>query len=71
MFFPDRTSGYREARAGPEARRAFFYSAYGIASRRTILRTMVTKALAKMFPDDPPRFMARTPHGYHDTALDP
>jgi hypothetical protein len=19
-----------------------------------------------MFPDDPPRFMARTPHGYHD-----
>jgi len=22
-----------------------------------------------MFPDDPPRFMARTPHGYHDAAL--
>jgi hypothetical protein len=22
-----------------------------------------------MFPNDPPRFMARTPHGYHDTAL--
>ena len=22
-----------------------------------------------MFPDDPPRFLARTPHGYHDTAL--
>ena len=20
-------------------------------------------------PDDPPRFLARTPHGYHDTAL--
>jgi hypothetical protein len=29
----------------------------------------VTNALARMFPDDPPRFLARTPHGYHDTAL--
>ena len=29
----------------------------------------VTKALARMFPKDPPRFLARTPHGYHDTAL--
>ena len=29
----------------------------------------VTRALAEFFPDDPPRFMARTPHGYHDTGL--
>ena len=29
----------------------------------------VTNALARIFPNDPPRFMARTPHGYHDTAL--
>ncbi len=29
----------------------------------------VTKALAEVFPSDPPRFLARTPHGYHDTAL--
>jgi hypothetical protein len=28
----------------------------------------VTMALGEMFPDDPPRFMARTPHGYHDEA---
>ena len=27
---------------------------------------VVTQALAAVFPDDPPRFMARTPHGYHD-----
>jgi hypothetical protein len=26
----------------------------------------VTEALAALFPHDPPRFMARTPHGYHD-----
>jgi hypothetical protein len=25
-------------------------------------------ALAQVFPSDPPRFMARTPHGYHDKS---
>jgi hypothetical protein len=29
----------------------------------------VTNALAEVFPEDPPRFLARTPHGYYDTAL--
>ena len=29
MFFPDRTSGYREARRGPEARRTFFIQRMG------------------------------------------
>ena len=29
---------------------------------------MVTEALATVFPQDPPRFMARTPHGYHDVT---
>jgi hypothetical protein len=29
---------------------------------------VVTAALASLFPHDPPRFMARTPHGYHDTT---
>lgn len=29
----------------------------------------MTNALAEVFPSDPPRFLARTPHGYHDPAL--
>jgi SAM-dependent methyltransferase len=29
----------------------------------------LTNALARIFPDDPPRFTARTPPGYRDTAL--
>ncbi|HSV47017.1 MAG TPA: hypothetical protein VLJ58_14610 [Ramlibacter sp.] len=28
----------------------------------------MTRALATLFPADPPRFMARVPHGYHDRA---
>ena len=27
---------------------------------------MVAAAATDIFPDDPPRFLARTPHGYHD-----
>jgi hypothetical protein len=27
---------------------------------------VVTEALEQIFPDNPPRFLARTPHGYHD-----
>jgi hypothetical protein len=34
-----------------------------------VLADDVTKALAEVFPNDPPRFLARTPHGYNDTAL--
>ena len=30
---------------------------------------VVTDAVGTLFPDDPPRFLARTPHGYHDVAL--
>src|SRR4051812_41384285 len=29
----------------------------------------VTETLTTMFPNDPPRFLARTPHGYHDVAM--
>ena len=29
----------------------------------------VTRALEAPFPADPPRFMARVPHGYHDPSV--
>src|SRR3954451_1462652 len=29
---------------------------------------VVAEAVAALFPDDPPRFRARTPHGYHDVV---
>ena len=49
-------------------RAARWSSASGTASRTTNSPTSVTAALARRFPDDPPRFLARTPHGYHDRA---
>ena len=30
---------------------------------------IVVKSVAPMFPDNPPMFLDRTPHGHHDTAV--
>jgi ubiquinone/menaquinone biosynthesis C-methylase UbiE len=68
MFFPDRTSGYREARRVLKPGGHFLFSVWD-RIEENVLADDVTNALARIFPDDPPRFLARTPHGYHDTAL--
>ena len=47
---------------------AFLFNAWD-RIEENVFADDVTNALAEFFPDDPPRFMARTPHGYHDTAL--
>ena len=68
MFFPDRTSGYREARRVLKPGGHFLFSVWD-RIEENVFADEVTNALASVFPDDPPRFLARTPHGYHDTAL--
>jgi ubiquinone/menaquinone biosynthesis C-methylase UbiE len=62
MFFPDRTSGYREARRVLKPGGRFLFSVWD-RIEENVFADDVTNALAKMFPNDPPRFMARTPHG--------
>ena len=39
---------------------------FGTEFRKNEFADVVTEALAVLFPNDPPRFMARIPHGYHD-----
>jgi ubiquinone/menaquinone biosynthesis C-methylase UbiE len=68
MFFPDRPSAYREARRVLKPGGCFLFNAWD-RIEENVFADDVTRALAEFFPDDPPRFMARTPHGYHDTAL--
>jgi SAM-dependent methyltransferase len=68
MFFPDRTSGYREARRVLKPGGHFLFNVWD-RIEENVFADDVTNALARMFPNDPPRFLARTPHGYHDTAL--
>lgn len=68
MFFPDRPAAYGEAKRVLKPGGHFLFSVWD-RIEENIFADDVTNALARMFPDDPPRFLARTPHGYHDTAL--
>ena len=68
MFFPDRIAGYREAKRVLKPGGHFLFNVWD-RIEENVFANDVTNALAEIFPDDPPRFLARTPHGYHDTAL--
>ena len=65
MFLPDKVQGYREARRVLKPGGRFFFNVWDRISENEFVDT-VTRSLADLFPHDPPRFMARTPHGYHD-----
>jgi ubiquinone/menaquinone biosynthesis C-methylase UbiE len=65
MFFPDKVQAYKEARRVLKPGGHFFFNVWDKISENDFADT-VTQALVAVFPDDPPRFMARTPHGYYD-----
>jgi ubiquinone/menaquinone biosynthesis C-methylase UbiE len=67
MFFPDRVRGYAEARRVLKAGGRFIFNVWDRIDENDFAR-VVTEAVAMMFPADPPRFLAHTPHGYADTA---
>jgi ubiquinone/menaquinone biosynthesis C-methylase UbiE len=68
MFFPDRISGYREAKRVLKPGGHFLFSVWD-RIEENVFANDVTNALARIFPNDPPRFLARTPHGYHNTEI--
>jgi ubiquinone/menaquinone biosynthesis C-methylase UbiE len=68
MFFPDRQAGYREARRVLTSGGRFLFNVWD-RIEENVFANDTTIALAELFPHDPPRFLARTPHGHHDTAL--
>jgi ubiquinone/menaquinone biosynthesis C-methylase UbiE len=68
MFFPDRVAGYAEARRVLKPGGRFVFSVWDRIEENAFAND-VTNAVAAMFPHDPPRFLARTPHGYHDIAM--
>ena len=65
MFFPDKIRGYAEARRVLKPGGRFVFNVWDRISENEFA-DVVTQALAELFPEDPPRFMQRTPHGYHD-----
>jgi SAM-dependent methyltransferase len=67
MFFPDKPTAFAEARRVLGPRGAFLFNVWDRIEENEFADT-VTAAMATVFPGDPPRFLARTPHGYHDTS---
>ncbi len=65
MFFPDKAHAFAQARRVLRPGGAFVFNAWDRIEENDFAH-VVTNALAHVFPDDPPRFLARTPHGYHD-----
>jgi ubiquinone/menaquinone biosynthesis C-methylase UbiE len=67
MFFPDRIAGYRETRRVLKPSGRFLFNVWDRIEENDFA-CIVTDAVGAVFPSDPPRFLARTPHGYHDVA---
>lgn len=67
MFFPDKAAGYREAFRVLKPGGRFLFNVWSALELSPIPHT-VQQAVAAQFPADPPQFVARTPHGYHDIA---
>lgn len=68
MFFPSRVAGFAEARRVLRLGGRFVFNVWDRIEENAFADD-ITNAVAAMFPNDPPRFLARTPHGYHDVAL--
>ena len=67
MFFPDRVTGYQQARRVLKPGSRFVFAVWDRLEENAFADD-ATRALATVFPEDPPRFLARLPHGYHDVA---
>jgi len=65
MFFPEKSKAFSQARRVLKAGGVFIFNVWDRIEENEFADT-VTTALESVFPKDPPRFMARTPHGYHD-----
>jgi SAM-dependent methyltransferase len=68
MFFPDKSAAFAEARRvlRPDGRLVF--NTWGPLETHEFGAAVVA-ALRQTFPADPPSFLARIPHGYHDPEL--
>lgn len=67
MFFPDKSRAFSEAYRVLKPGGRFVFSVWDRIEENEFA-DIVVKAVATLFPLDPPIFLARTPHGHYDTT---
>jgi SAM-dependent methyltransferase len=68
MFFPEKARAFAQARRMLRPGGVFIFNVWDRIEENEFADT-VTTALERLFPENPPRFMARTPHGYYDRSI--
>jgi ubiquinone/menaquinone biosynthesis C-methylase UbiE len=68
MFFPDKATAFAETRRVLRPGGAFLFNVWDCIENNEFAEC-VTDAMTRLFPADPPRFLARLPHGYYDQAV--
>ncbi len=66
MFLPDRVAAYRGIRTVLRAGGSFLFTAWDTLDKH-VVEAAVIDAMAELFPQDPPDFLRRVPHGYADS----
>jgi SAM-dependent methyltransferase len=64
MFFPDKVKAFSEARRVLVPGGLFAFNVWDRIEENEFAAT-ITAALESVFPQNPPRFLTRTPYGYH------
>jgi SAM-dependent methyltransferase len=68
MFYPDKNAAYAEAYRVLKPGGSFIFNVWDRIETNEFA-SVVTAAVAAVFPDDPPGFLPRTAHGYFDENL--
>jgi SAM-dependent methyltransferase len=68
MFFPDKAKAFAEVHRTLLPGGIFVFNVWDRIEENEF-PDIVTKAIAKLFPDNPPRFHARIPHGYYSPEV--
>jgi SAM-dependent methyltransferase len=67
MFFPDRPAAFAEVARVLRPGGVFLFNVWDRIENNEFA-AVVTEAVGRVFADDPPLFLARTPYGYFDEA---